>query len=111
MKIIATNGKEYEVRFNNDQNLEIQRFDEQTELEKVFVFKDLSIGNFESGRREAIFYSYEITPSGERINRQRHSFRDTDSEFAAFLQSTVWDTLKKSLVTGFLNKIEFTEIA
>jgi hypothetical protein len=109
MIITATNGKQYEVRMDNDQNIEIERDDTITGLRKVFVFQDLSIGNFQDGRKEAIFYSYDIAPTNERINKQRHAFKDEGGEFANFLNSAAWQQIKNSLVIDFLAKIEWTE--
>lgn len=110
MTIIAKNGITYEVRTDNN-NLEIEREDVGTGLRKVFVFQDLSIGNLDSGRKEAIFHSYDISPTGSRINQGRHNFVDLQTEFEAFINSDIWNTIKQSLIVDFLAKIEFTEIA
>lgn len=101
MIIQATNGKEYEVRFEANQDFEIQCDD------VVYVFQDYSLGNLESGREEVIFYSYDIV-DGERIYKGRHSFTAFENEFNSFLQSEIWTALKNRIVIDFLRKIEFT---
>lgn len=107
MEIQATNGKAYQVRFANDGSFEIERDDEATGLRKVFVFKDFGISA--PGRKEVVFYSYDITPTGERTYTGRHNFKDSDIEFAALLNSEWWDTLRQSIINGFIKKIEHTE--
>ncbi|MGQ3085711.1 hypothetical protein, partial [Flavobacterium sp.] len=76
MIITATNGIIYEVRFAAEENFEIERDDTSTGLRKVFVFQDIAIGPVESKRKETIFYSFDITPTGERVFADRHSFKD-----------------------------------
>jgi len=110
MEITAQNGKTYEIRFDNLENIEIERDDEITGLRKVFVFQDISIGNFESGRKEVIFYSYDISPTGERINKERHNYYDTENEFASFLNSHIWQSLTSLIIGDFFKKIEFTHL-
>lgn len=105
--INCTNGKAYDVRFVN-QNLEIERDEDTTGLRRVFVFQDLSIGNLISGRKEVIFYSYDISPTEERINRKRHTYKDSESEFEAFISTEIWQNLREQIITDFLKKIEFT---
>jgi len=105
--VTATNGITYTVRF--DGNFEIQRFDANTGLERLFVFVDLSIGNVMQPRKEAVFLSYDISPTGERIYRNRHSFSDSPTEFLAFVSSDVWQQMMGSLMLDFLLKVEFTE--
>ena len=111
MEIIGKNGRTYEVRFDSNEPFEIERDDETTGMRKVFVFQDFSIGTLASKRRETIFYSYDITPEGERINMKRHSFKDFESEFTDFLNSEIWAELKMNIVLCFLKKIEFTELS
>ncbi|AXG72936.1 hypothetical protein DVK85_01290 [Flavobacterium arcticum] len=103
MILTAKNGKQYTVTNGSIENLEIQCDN------KVFVFEDLSIGNYSSRKKEAVFYSYDIV-EGERINKARHSVKDFNSEYLDFLKSNVWESLQNDLVTALLKKVEFTEI-
>jgi hypothetical protein len=109
MNVTASNGITYQVRFDNNGNFEIERPDTGTGLQKVFVIQDISIGNYQNKRKECVFYSYDVSPTGERTYSGRHPFKDTDNEFTAFLESDIWDKLKNAILLDFLRKIEFTE--
>ena len=104
MNLTGTNGKEYNVRLATGQNFEIQCGN------LVYVFEDLSIGKYESRRKEAVFYSFKIDEQGVRQFIDRHSVQDFNSEFLAFLNSEVWQQLQEGLINSLLNKIENTEI-
>jgi hypothetical protein len=110
MNITGKNEIIYQVKMNANENFEIERNDAVTGLRKAYVFQDLAIGNVDSKRKEVVFYSYDITPTGERIKRDRHSFTDSDAEFAEFMDSELWGILMNSILTDFLRKIENTEI-
>ena len=107
--MIAQNGIEYDVRTDGT-SIEIERDNPTTGLRIVFVFQDLGIGRKESGRKEAVFYSYDITPTGERINRKTHAFTDTGEQFEAFAASELWQALKEQIINDFLLKIEGTKL-
>lgn len=109
--ITADNGKTYTVRFANNQDFEVQRFDTETGLEKVFVLMDFSLGNFTSKRKEMIWYSYNISPTGARTDMQRLPIGDSKDDFLDFLESEVWDLLKEKLLEDFLRRVETTFIA
>lgn len=108
MTITADNGKQYQVRFANNENFEVERFDEETGLRKVFVLMDFSLGNFLSKRKEMIWYSYNISPTGKRTDEQRLPLGDTLEEFENFLASELWGLLKEKLLDDFLKKAEYT---
>ena len=102
----AANGIVYTVRFVG-QDLEIERPDEPTGLIKVFVFKGFSIGNFTSQRKETIFFSYLIV-NGQRIDEKKLVLPDAPDEFAAFIASELWDTLRNKIIDDFLREVDYT---
>lgn len=110
MIITAQNGIQYEIRCDSLQNIEIERDDENTGMRKVFVFQDFSLGNFDSARKETIFYSYDIQSNGERINQQRHNFYDSKNEFQYFSLTELWNQISQLILTEFFMKIEFTSL-
>lgn len=108
MTITADNGKQYVIRFANNGNFEIERDDEETGLRKVFVLMDFSLGNLTSKRKEMIWYSYIISPSGKRTDETRVPVHDSPDDYLAFLGSQIWDLLKVHLLDDFLKKVETT---
>lgn len=102
--ITTINGKEYTININNG-FLEVQFMNEETGLQKVYVFQDLSIGMPSSKRVDTIYYSYDITPTGQRINQQRHSYQSSAQDYDDFEQSTLGFILKRSIVNGLFRFI------
>lgn len=102
--ITIIEGIEYNIRIADGQ-LEIEFANADTGLQKVFVFQDLSIGMPSSKRVETIYYSYDITPTGQRINQQRHAYLSSEQDYNEFEQSTLGFILKRSIVNGLFRFI------
>ena len=97
--ITTINGKEYSITIDAG-FLEIEFDNEITGLRTVYVFKDLSIGAVALKRVETIYHSYDITPTGLRINERRHAYKITESDFNEFESEAVGQILKRSIVNG-----------
>jgi hypothetical protein len=102
--ITNINEKDYNININNG-FLEVQFMNEETGLQKVYVFQDLSIGMPSSKRVDTIYYSYDITPTGQRINQQRHSYQSSEQDYNDFEASTLGFILKRSIVNGLFRFI------
>lgn len=105
-EVTAANGITYTVKFEG-QNLEIQRPDAFTGLQKVFVFKNFSVGNWISKRKEIIVYSYLIA-NDQRIGEEQVRLVDTPEEFEAFLLTPLWEMIQEQIFDDFLRKLEGT---
>jgi len=97
--ITTINGKEYSITIDAG-FLEIEFDNEITGLRTVYVFKDLSIGAVALKRVETIYHSYDITPTGLRINERRHAYKISESDFNEFESEAVGQILKRSIVNG-----------
>ena len=102
--ITTINGVEYTIKIANGE-LEIEFANTDTGLQKVFVFQDLSIGIPSSKRVETIYYSYDITPTGQRINQVRHAYQSSEQDYNEFEESTLGFILKRSIVNGLFRFI------
>lgn len=107
LQITGQNGKKYTVRFKNKQ-LEIETIDDITGLSIVYVMMDISIGNYNEPKREAIVYSYKIA-GGQRIDQKRHIINDSPEEFKNFWASQEFFKFVEWFAAGFLKQVEFTQ--
>lgn len=101
---VIVNGKEYSINIDTGK-LEIEFDDESTGLRKVFVFQDLSIKRPDTKASDTIYYSFDITPTGQRINQQRHSYTTSAEDYEEFENSVLGFILKRSIVNGFFRFI------
>lgn len=101
---ITIAGVTYTINITNG-NLEIQFANAETGLQKVYVFQDLSIGMPSSKRVDTIYYSYDITPTGQRINQIRHAYQSSEQDYNDFEGSTLGFILKRSIVNGLFRFI------
>lgn len=102
--ITTVKGKQYSINIEAGK-LEIEFDNEETGLRKVFVFQDLSISRPDTKKSETIYYSYDITPTGQRINQQRHNYLTSQQDYDEFEQSMIGFVLKRSIVNGFFRFI------
>jgi hypothetical protein len=103
MIIVSINGIEYSIEISVGK-LEVQFFNIETGLEKVFVFhqKEIELVN---KRVFDKFYSYDITPTGQRINRQEHTQTTSEEDFDFFELSMLGTLLKRFTVNGLFKNI------
>lgn len=106
IQFTAKNGINYTVRFVG-QNLEIERHDEATGLQKVFVFKDFSIGDFTKKRKEVTFESYIIL-NDQRIDKKTIVLPDSPEEVDAFMTTALMASLRDHIVDVFLRENDYT---
>lgn len=106
--ITTINGIEYTIRINNGENIEIERDEPTTGLRKVFVFDFLGIGQPTTKRIQTTYSSYDIAPTGTRINKQLHQYTSSESDYESFEQELVGFVLKRSIVNGMFRFIDQT---
>ena len=106
--ITTVNGVEYTINITNGENIEIEREDLTSGLRKVFVFENLSIGNPLSKRIQTAYHSYDITPTGARINKQLHQYTSSEADYETFEAELVGFVLKRSIVNGMFRFIDQT---
>lgn len=102
--IATVNGKQYSINIDAGK-LEIEFDNESTGLRKVFVFQDLNIQRPDTKASNTIYYSFDITPTGQRINQQRHSYATSAEDYDDFENSILGYILKRSIVNGFFRFI------
>lgn len=102
--ITTINGKEYSINLNAG-FLEIEFDNDVTGLRVVYVFKDLSVAEVMLKRAETVYYSYDITPTGQRINQTRHSYKMTEADFDDFENGQLGYILKRAITNGLFRFI------
>jgi hypothetical protein len=103
--IAIVNNKEYSINLDAGK-LEIEFDNSATGLRKVFVFQDLTISELSLKRAETIYYSYDITPTGQRINKERYAYATSEEDFNDFENGMIGFVLKRSIANGFFRFID-----
>jgi hypothetical protein len=103
---IIINNKTYTIDFSTGK-LEIMWADETTGLKKVAVMEEVSIGAAHSKRIQTKMYIYDITPTGQRINRKEQKYATSEADFDFFEQSALGAAIKMFVLNGMIRKLGF----
>lgn len=91
-------GIEYFVTMTSD-GVEVQYLDKETGLENILLFDELLIIR---NRIRTTYEKFILTPTGKRINKERHRIDTPLAETKAFHQSALANVIKKFIVNGML---------
>jgi hypothetical protein len=96
MQEITINNKKYLVTITQA-GCEVEFDNEETGLKKVIVFDELSIT---PSRIRTTTTSFDVTPTGKRINALKKIRQTPPKDFQFFIESALGESIKKSLANG-----------
>lgn len=96
MQQLTINGKNYDIIFKEG-GIEVEFDDEKTGLRTVYDFKNLNVS--ENGILTEV-HQFQITPTGERIERNIHNRKSTQEDYEYFIASPIADMILKSITNG-----------
>jgi hypothetical protein len=96
MQQLTIDGKNYDIIFKEG-SVEVEHQDEETGLKTVYVLEDLYILK---GKIITEIHQFQVTPSGERINRKVHKRKTSNQDYQTFIQSPIADLILKFITNG-----------
>lgn len=101
---LQINDKTYTLRLGIGE-CEAQWHNEETGLEKVAVMEQVQIGAAHSKSIQTRIFIYDITPTGQRINRREVKHPTSEDEFDFFEQSQLGGAIKLFILNGIVRKM------
>ncbi|MGJ3236426.1 hypothetical protein [Marivirga sp.] len=96
MQQLTIDGKNYDITFMED-IVEVEYQDEVTGLKTVLVFEELTI---KKGVIKTEVHQFQITPTGERIQRNVYKRTTSEVDRQTFINSPIANLILKFITNG-----------